>query len=390
MEHTPRTVVLIDVNRQKLRTYINDADVAVLLQSGAFDPPGFVRAVEGLLLRGFTGIILFDLADAQKVVYIKNGEVVFARSSINDERLGETLCRMGKLTVEELDKASKEITPSRRLGKVLTESGRITSRDLWLGVRRQIFEIWGSYVLRQDHGGRPWFHVMECSIDDSNVVKPTSNMLDSLFEFLRERLGTGGTAAVAEVQEDDAVSLSYLTNSVTVFNPLERAVIKQLLTSSNATVSKMAADMGVDVRTIINTLKPLLYTGILVIKNRSSKAENKAEDVKFEELLTLTNAIMASITEIMSKKASHIDFKTQVGNYIRLSDSVFSDCTLNEKGCFDVGKLTSVYKGSQLLSPYDELVAFVRELIQFELFEIKNYLSKDQTAELEDITAAMG
>ncbi len=390
MEHTPRNVVLIDVNRQRLKTYINDAADASLLQSGVLDPPGFVRTTEGLLLRKFTGIILFDLADAQKVVYIKSGEVVFARSSINDERLGETLCRMGKLTAGELDKASKEITPKRKLGKILIESGHITSRDLWLGVRRQIFEIWGSYVLRQAHGDSPWFHIMECAVDDSNVVKPTGNMLDSLFEFLRERLGSGDMPACPVVREDDTICLNYLTNAVSTFNPIEKAIIKQLLTSNNATVSKMAKDIKVDIPTVRNTVRPLVYAGMLDARKQSHRVEGKTEDVKFEELLTLTNAIMTSITEIMGKKASHIDFKTNVRNYIKLSDSVFRDCSINENGCLDIERMISVYKGSHLLSPYDELVAFIKELIQFELFEIKNYLSEDQTSELEDISAALG
>ncbi|MCL4558543.1 MAG: hypothetical protein M1491_07940 [Deltaproteobacteria bacterium] len=390
MEHTPRNVVLIDVNRQRLKTYINDADDASLLQSCVLDPPGFVRTAEGLFLRRFTGIILFDLADAQKVVYIKSGEVVFARSSINDERLGETLCRMGKLTVGELDRASKEITPQRKLGKILIENGHITSRDLWLGVRRQIFEIWGSYVLRQTHGDSPWFHIIECAIDDSSVVKPTGNMLDSLFEFLRERLGSGDMPAGPAIGEDDTICLNYLTNAVSTFNPIEKAIIKQLLTSNNATVSKLAKDIRVDVPTVRNTVRPLVYAGMLDARKQSHRVEGKTEDVKFEELLTLTNAIMTSIAEIMGKKASHIDFKTNVRNYIKLSDSVFRDCSINENGCFDIDRMISVYKGSRLLSPYDELVAFIKELIQFELFEIKNYLSEDQTSELEDISAALG
>ncbi len=390
MENTPHNVVIIEINKQKLKSYITDADNARVLHSGILEPASFFTIVEKLLLNNFHGIILFDFIDVQKVVYVKDGEVIFARSSVNDERLGETLCRMGKLTIDEMNRASKEITPARKLGKILVENGHITPRDLWLGVRRQIFEIWGSYIMPLNHQNKPWFHVIESVIDDSNKVKPNNNMFDSLFEFLREKAGSTDVSAMPEVTADDLVCLNYLTNSITAFNPLEKAIIKHLLTVNNLSISKLAMDIKVDLKTIENALKPLLYSGMLNINKQAGRSEQKTEDVKFEELLTLTNAIMTSITEIMQKKAAHVDFKASVRDYIRLSGGMFKDCPVNENGCFDTSRITAVYKKSQLLSPYDEAVIIIKELIQFELFEMKNYLSKDQTIELENIIATLG
>jgi hypothetical protein len=52
--------------------------------------------------------------------------------------------------------------------------------------------------------------------------------------------------------------------------------------------------------------------------------------------------------------------------------------------------MMETYKNSKVLSPYSEAVTFIKELIQFELFEMKNYLPKDQTIELENIINALG
>ena len=383
MNYTPHNIISIELNKQKLKTYISDVENARLMQSSILEPGLLMRTADKLLLEGFTGIILSDLSDAQKVVYIKNGEVVFARSSVNDERLGETLCRMGKLTVEQLDKASKEITPSRKLGKILVENGHITSRDLWLGVRRQIFEIWGSYILPANNQPS-WFHVIKSDVDETNIIRPTSNMLDSLFEFLREKAESINIIP----GNDDVVRLNYLTNSVT-FDEFEKAIIRHLLASNNSSFSNIAKSIHADIQSMQHALKPLVYTGILDIIKQPEKVEVKTEEARFEELVNLTNTIMMSIAEIMDKKAADVNFKNAVKEYIRLSNGMFKDCPLNSRGCFDTDTIMSVYKNSRLLSPYDEAVNYIKELIHFELFEMKNYLSKDQTEELENIIASL-
>ncbi len=385
MEYTPHNAVLLELNKQKLKAYINDVESARLVQSSILDPVLFIKDVERFFLKGFTGVILLDLADAQKVVYVKNGEVVFARSSVNDERLGETLCRMGKLTVDELNRASKEITPTRKLGKVLVENGHITSRDLWLGVKRQIFEIWGSYIMPAANQNSGWIHVIKSEIDDTNIVKPNSNMLESLFEFLREKAGSINI----KVGAGDLIHLNYLTNSV-AFNMLERSLIKHFLKNNEVPVTVLANEIKADEASTIAALKPLVYAGIFDIIRQPAKAEDKTEAIKIEELINLTNTIMTSIAEIMTAKASNVDFKAVVKDYVKSSGGLFKDCTINEQGCFDKSSLMAVYKKSQLLSPYDEAAVFIKELIQFELFEMKNYLKKDQTEELEKIIDALG
>ena len=381
----PHTTVLVDVNKQKLKNYIADVESAQLIQSGILDTVMFVKDVEQLYRTGFTGIILMDLADAQKIVYVKNGEVVFARSSVNDERLGETLCRMGKLTIDGLNKASKEITPTRKLGKILVENGYISSRDLWLGVKRQIFEIWGSFVLPAENQRNGWVHVIRAEIDETNIVKPNNNMLDSLFEFLREKAESVETNAGA----GDLIHLNYLTNSVS-FNIFEKAMISHLLKTNDVPITELAHEINADETSAGIALKPLIAAGIFGIIRKPAAGDEKTEDSKIEDLIQLTNTIMTSIAEIMDKKAPAVNFKSIVKDYVKSSDGIFKDCTVNEQGCFVVQSLTDAYKNSQLLSPYDEATVFIKELIQFELFEMKNYLSKDQTEELESIIDALG
>ncbi len=386
MEYTPHNAVLVELNRQKLKAYIGDTGSARLLLSAILEPITLVKSMQRLLLGNFTGIILLDLADIQKVVYVKNAEVVFARSSVNDERLGETLCRMGKLTINALNRASKEITPNRRLGKVLVENKYITSRELWLGVKRQIFEIWGSYA-RRPQEGQPsaWFHVIQTDIDETNMVKPNSTMLDSLFEYLREQV----ESLQITIMDDDLVHLHELTNAVT-FNEFEDSILKYLSRENDRTVAMVAKEINADESSTETALKPLVYAGILSLIKQPATVEEKTEDARIEELVQLTNTIMTSIAVIMRAKAPDVDFTAVVQDYVRSSGSMFKECTINKQGCFDMASLMDIYRNSSLLSPYDETAGFIRELIQFELFEMKNYLRKEQTEELEKIIEALG
>jgi len=385
MKYLPNNAIVIELNKQRLKTYISNVDSAWLIASGILNPVTFTSIVEYLVLNNFTGIILLDLAEVQKVVYAKNGEIVFARSSINDERLGETLCRMGKLTEEALIKASKEITPSRRLGRVLVENGYITPRDLWLGVKRQIFEIWGSYLLPVADNVDKWFHIIQCQIDEANVIKPNSNMLESLFEFLREKVELLNIV----IGSNDMVHLNNFPCMVS-FNAFEKAIIDKLLKNNDMSIASLAKEINADESSTEAVLKPLVYTGVLGIIRKPIEEEYKTQDKKIEELLELMNTIMTNIAEIMSTKAPHVNFKANVRDYVRLSNSIFKDCIVNDRGGFDLGAMMETYKNSKVLSPYSEAVTFIKELIQFELFEMKNYLPKDQTIELENIINALG
>lgn len=385
MKYLPHNTIMIELNKPKLKTYISDVESAQLIESGIINPVSFIRRVEYLVLTNFTGIILFDFADIQKVVYAKNGEMVFARSSVNDERLGETLCRMGKLTDEALIKASKEITPTRRLGKVLVENGYITARDLWLGVKRQIFEIWGSYVFFFPKRNDVWFHIIQCKIDETNVVKPNSNMLDSLFEFLREKV----EMLEVDVSSGDLIRLNNLSLIVS-FDDFEKAIIDRLLKNNNLSVKSLAEQINADEASTKIVLKPLIYAGILAITKPTVETEYKTQDKKMEELLELMNTIMINIAEIMKEKAPGVDFKANVRDYIKLSNSIFKDCVINKQGGIDPGYIMDIYKRSKVPSAYNETVTFIKELIQFELFEMKNYLPKDQTIELENIINTLG
>ena len=88
-----------------------------------------------------TGILSVEAEGTRKAVYFHDGRVVFATSNSPSDRLGETLLRLGKISVEEYELSLKQISHGRRQGKVLIEMGAMAPQDLWEGVETQVREI---------------------------------------------------------------------------------------------------------------------------------------------------------------------------------------------------------------------------------------------------------
>ena len=88
-----------------------------------------------------TGILSLESEGTRKAIYFHSGQVVFATSNSPSDRLGETLLRLGKISVEEYESSLRQISHGRRQGRVLIEMGAMAPHDLWEGVEAQVREI---------------------------------------------------------------------------------------------------------------------------------------------------------------------------------------------------------------------------------------------------------
>ena len=88
-----------------------------------------------------TGAFRCVSRDTTKTVEWENGEVVFARSTSPEDRLGSYLLSRGKVTPAQLKKADPRVGSQARLGKALVALGALTPSELWNAVRGQVHEI---------------------------------------------------------------------------------------------------------------------------------------------------------------------------------------------------------------------------------------------------------
>jgi Flp pilus assembly protein TadD len=99
-----------------------------------------------------TGTLAVTTPSVTKKIYFDEGDVIFASSTYEDDRLGEMLLKAGKITVEQYDKSVEilKATRNKRQGAILVELGYLTPKDLFWGVKFQVKEIIYSMFLVED------------------------------------------------------------------------------------------------------------------------------------------------------------------------------------------------------------------------------------------------
>lgn len=89
-----------------------------------------------------TGILEMRHGSILKKIYIRNGDMIFATSNQEEDRLGALLVNTGRLTIEQYYHSIEGMkNTSKRQGAVLVELGYLKPQDLIWAVRHQVEEI---------------------------------------------------------------------------------------------------------------------------------------------------------------------------------------------------------------------------------------------------------
>lgn len=88
-----------------------------------------------------TGVLILTQGDVRKQVFFELGQIVFASSTRNEDRLGETLVRHGKLSREQLTAFLDSLESGQHLGNALVERDFLNNRELISYVNFQIIDI---------------------------------------------------------------------------------------------------------------------------------------------------------------------------------------------------------------------------------------------------------
>ena len=98
-----------------------------------------------------TGTLTVSTPSAIKKIYLKMGDVIFASSTYEDDRLGEMLLKAGEITVEQYDESVRILKSTwKKQGAILVELGYLTPKELFLGLKYQVNEIIQGMFLLED------------------------------------------------------------------------------------------------------------------------------------------------------------------------------------------------------------------------------------------------
>lgn len=124
-----------------------------LVANGTYSFADLPGIFEGLRAKKITGILKLFQEKAVKSLYFKEGNIIYASSSEDGDRLGDVLLKIGKITKDQFRVSSDLIKKTgKRQGSILVEMGAITPKDLFEGLKNQILEIISSVILWEEGG----------------------------------------------------------------------------------------------------------------------------------------------------------------------------------------------------------------------------------------------
>jgi len=91
-----------------------------------------------------TGTLTCGTGNAAMSVYVKNGQIIFATSMDERDRLGEVMVADGKITRSQLERALSLYQKSaglKKIGAIFVENGYVTPKELFSGLKLQVRRI---------------------------------------------------------------------------------------------------------------------------------------------------------------------------------------------------------------------------------------------------------
>jgi hypothetical protein len=212
-----------------------------------------------------TGILTCEGKEVTRHLVFKEGGITSARSTSDDERLGECLVRQGCITEQHLKDATLFARKGKRLGEVLADLRIIQQSEIEEFVRMQILEVASNVMIRP-----PKRMAFSNTKDVIQVVSKPVMVLDVIMEAAR-RLPQIDDHLKKLLEDDRHLSLTkdsmILMERVTM-KPHEAFILSRI-TGSEPTRSVFALSPLSEEQTARAVLGHL-YVGILELRDNSN------------------------------------------------------------------------------------------------------------------------
>jgi hypothetical protein len=144
--------------------------------------------------RRVTGLLEVTRGVITRKLYLQAGQVVFACSSDPNDRLGETLLRKGKISLEELEAVLGGLRSGKRLGQLLVDSGALTHDELVHAVVEQCRSVvldvlsWSEGVYQFHPGELPTQELITLQVHTAELLMQAIREVGS-FRRIRHSVG---------------------------------------------------------------------------------------------------------------------------------------------------------------------------------------------------------
>ncbi len=182
---------------------------------GIYNYKTFAALLYGLGQERFDGVISVDLGTCYKRLYMRQGELVFAASTLMDDRLGEVIYRAGLISLEQLTDAAVQVSRTTKFGRVLLDNGVFSTAQLWSALKLQVLNIFQSLFLNEnlyvqiDAGLETSSTMVKMDVATKQLIDDCQSYAEMIKVF-RGRLNTS-----SKIQKVDAVCMRLKAESGT-------------------------------------------------------------------------------------------------------------------------------------------------------------------------------
>lgn len=353
---------------------------------GKLSDVGLPEVLNYLQSAGRTGVLTVVNAGVRKAVFFLEGKVVFAASSVTQDRLGEVLLRGAKISTDEYLKLSHRIRGGQRIGKALVEGGVLSPKDLWWAIEQQVREIvwslfaWEDGYFQFEDNDRPRREkitidlpveslIMEGirRIDGSGPIKEHFAPVDTIFE-----------------RSDRALPLPP--------EPHEKHVLD--FVDGKRTVSNICGESEIGEAETRKVLHTFQNVGVLRSKGRKQAPLDRSVDERgdHQSMVELYNEMYRHLFRHMSDEVgpiAEIILEKYLNELKERPGSIFERVRLQQDGSLDPQQVS---KNVHRLEPplrKGRLIESLNELLYAELLAVKRTLGATHESQLIQVFRKM-
>ncbi len=326
-----------------------------------------------------TGVLSLVNAGVRKSVFFKEGRVVFAGSSLTQDRLGEVLLRGGKISADEYLRLSNRIRGGQRLGKALVESRVLSPKDLWWAIEQQIREIawslftWEDGFFQFDEDDRPTREKITVDLEVEALIIEGIRQVDS-----------GGSIRQHFVPMDFILENTGKDLPLEL-EPHEKHVLD--LVKDQCTVDDACRESEIGEAETRKVIHAFLSVGVLQGRRKEQPHDREGSDGEDPaNIVAVYNEMYRYLFRHMSGEVgpiAEIILEKYLNELKERPKSIFDRVLLNRDGTLDPQQLEkNIQNIEDAARRREELIGALNELLYAELLAVKRTLGASHESQL--------
>lgn len=320
------------------------------------------------------GSLNFVQGEVRRSLFLDAGELTAARSNHLDDRLSEILYKFGALDREVIEAAEEACVQTKQpLGNYLIKQGLLEQSQLYLYFRKQVEEI--AFATLMMDRGEFYFTVSHL---DENPSPLKLNAQQLLLEGVRR---ADEMKRYKTVLTSPQVVIEFVKTSDELDEELQ--ALLSYIQQSFCNLQQLIDHFKVGEFNIYQRVFKLINQGYLKLADKQQFHEQKLSD---SELIMLFNRTFSMIDQFAKKSGSEqaLNLGLDVFRSFYQHAHLFQDISFDDKGRLDQNQILAQWEQEDQDSQ-DFLGQALCELLYFQIFTARNWLSNEEHQQLADV-----